>query len=72
MKKRNISFLTFLVVLCLFLLFLPLGRNQGHLSDFSMDFFRVLFQSEWAKEVFGLDGDEAEWVFSDQSEPLPL
>jgi hypothetical protein len=31
-----------------------------------------LFQSEWAKEVFGLDGDEAEWVFSDQSEPLPL
>ena len=72
MKKQTNSFLTILIILCLVLLFLPLGGKKSSLSDFSLEVFQSLFQKEKAREVFGLDEEEAQWVFSDLNESVLL
>lgn len=68
---RKSRFLGAVALTVLVILFCSFGTSLS-LGELSLDFFRVVFRSEAAKEVFDLETAEAEAVFGDEGEAVFL
>ena len=65
MKEKTSSVRWILLFLVLIFLFFPMGKQDGSFQTLSKSFFRKLFETEKAREVFSISREEAIEVFGE-------